>query len=79
MVNEETKLVIAFITEDEYCALETRNMSAYMLEHFVRDGEAPEELYELFEEILEVSFDDVDWQAVEEACQEEDEEEISYH
>jgi hypothetical protein len=68
----ETGEVIKWLSgsdrEDIYLA--TLNKTARQLKRFVLDGNAPQGLYDSFNAPPKSSFDDVDWDVVEKACEE---------
>lgn len=68
----ETGEVIRWLTasDSEEAYLATLNKTARQLRRFVLDGEAPQGLYDSFNQPPMSSFEDVDWDAVEEACEE---------
>jgi hypothetical protein len=70
--NWETNEVIKWLSgsdrEDIYLA--TLNKTARQIKQFVLDDNAPQGLYDSFDSPPKSSFEDVNWNAVEEACKE---------
>lgn len=69
--NWETQTVIDCLINDEYCYKETLNKAAHLIKRFVlEERQAPQGLYDSFNQPPKSSFEDVDWYAVEAACEE---------
>jgi hypothetical protein len=62
-ISWETQEVINFLVNDEGCYNELSDEDEFTIEEFVRRGNAPEELYKMFQ-YEKASFDNVDWAEV---------------
>jgi hypothetical protein len=70
--NWETQEVINWLTNDEFSYEALRNRTARYIEQWVKEENAPQGLYESFNSPPQSSFQNVDWNAVEEALEEEE-------
>ena len=70
--NWETQEVINWLINDEYAYTALCNRSARYIEQWVKEENAPQGLYDSFNTPPQSSFQDVDWNAVEEALEEEE-------
>ena len=70
--NWETQEVINWLSNDEFSYTALRNRTARYIEQWVKEENAPQGLYDSFNTPPQSSFQDVDWNAVEEALEEEE-------
>jgi hypothetical protein len=70
-ISWETQEVINFLVNDERCYNELSDEDEFTIEEFVRRGDAPEGLYQMFQ-YENASFDSVDWAEVADSLSTED-------
>ena len=68
----ETQEVINWLINDEFSYTALHNRTAHYIEQWVKEENAPQGLYDSFNTPPQSSFQDVDWNAVEEALEEEE-------